>query len=211
MNKEIGKKQKRIESKDLNDQETKRRKREVLKDENLDMRTRELLHDIWESSSMQESEQRHREFKIKEDLKRLHVENATLRMNYEKQARKYENEMDELRRRLNFLNEAVGVDMFLKISKSIREEINTIELKINNKMNNETEKMDQIIQKLKEQTQNTSNRIMNIENNAYTLIKENQNEPYQQRVDIQEQEDQEQNLNNQYNNPIFTEQYLLPL
>ena len=179
MNKENGRKQKPTSSSNLNSthyQDIKRRRKQVLENENLDLRTRELLRDTFESISKEETQRLKREIAVREDLKRLHVENTTMRMNYEKLSKKLENVTEELRGRINFLNEAVGVEMFLKISKSIREETNAVEEKLNRKIDTETKNKDKILNKTTRELQNALSRITNIENNTYTLVTDNKSD-----------------------------------
>ena len=133
MNSENGRKQKPATSLNSNntyDQQIKRRRKEVLEDKNLDLRTRELLRDTFESLSKEETQRLKREIAVREDLKRLHIENTTIRVNFERMSKELKNVTEEFRGRLNFLNEAVGVEMFLKISKSIRNEANEVEKKV---------------------------------------------------------------------------------
>ena len=149
MNSENGRKQKPATSLNSNntyDQQIKRRRKEVLEDKNLDLRTRELLRDTFESLSKEETQRLKREIAVREDLKRLHIENTTMRMNYERMSKELKNVTEEFRGRLNFLNEAVGVEMFLKISKSIRNEANEVEEKLNTKIEKETKDKNQIME-----------------------------------------------------------------
>ena len=213
MNKENGRKQKPTTSSNLNsthNQDIKRRRKQVLENENLDLRTRELLRDTFESISKEETQRLKREIAVREDLKRLHVENTTMRMNYEKLSKKLENVTEELRGRINFLNEAVGVEMFLKISKSIREETNAVEEKLNRKIDTETKNKDEILNKTTRELQNALSRITNIENNTYTLVTDNKSDSNHGQTDQYDQYNQVQMLSNQYNNPLLSEPYQLP-
>ena len=211
MNSENGRKQKPATSLNSNntyDQQIKRRRKEVLEDKNLDLRTRELLRDTFESLSKEETQRLKREIAVREDLKRLHIENTTMRVNFERMSKELKNVTEEFRGRLNFLNEAVGVEMFLKISKSIRNEANEVEGKLNTKIEKETKNKNQIMERINKELQEALQRITNIENNTYTLV-ENQNNDNGEQSGQYRLYSQTEIANNQYNNPMLSEPYML--
>ena len=131
-----------------------------------------------------------------------------MRVNFERMSKELKNVTEEFRGRLNFLNEAVGVEMFLKISKSIRNEANEVEEKLNTKIEKETENKNQIMERINKELQEALQRITNIENNTYTLV-ENQNNNNGEQSDQYRLYSQTEITNNLYNNPMLSDPYML--
>ena len=80
--------------------------------------------------------------------------------------------------------------------------------KLNTKIDKETKNKNQIMERINKELQEALQRITNIENNTYTLV-ENQNNNNGEQSDQYRLYSQTEITNNQYNNPLLSEPYIL--